>query len=348
MIIQMYSLGIIFFEMCYHLETGMQRHQMLSNLRAKDHTLPAEFQKGEKVLQGTVIEMLIQHQPSGRPTAAELLKSGKIPLQIQDETIRDALRHIWDPNSPHSHQLVSALFSRPPERDHDVFWDLEPEVKNESTDLLTQLLIKDKLVALFRRHGAMETTRPTIVPRSTYYSENVTALMDVSGKLLQLPYDLTLPHARMLAKRPSPAEKTFAFGDVYRGQHTGSQPKGIAEVDFDIVSRNDVDLALKDAEVIGTLNEILDTFPAFSRVEMYFHINHANLLDIIMEFCRIEVSQRPRVLEVLSFLTTLPWSKISNKLRAASVGISSTSVDALSRFDFKGTQLFASFSDTQY
>ena len=40
----MYSLGMIFFEMCYRpLATGMERMRVLGNLRKTDVELPADF-----------------------------------------------------------------------------------------------------------------------------------------------------------------------------------------------------------------------------------------------------------------------------------------------------------------
>lgn len=42
--VDIYSLGIIFFEMCYKpLSTGMERVQILGNLRQKDIKLPEDF-----------------------------------------------------------------------------------------------------------------------------------------------------------------------------------------------------------------------------------------------------------------------------------------------------------------
>ena len=39
----MYSLGIIFFEMCYPLATGMQRAKTLNDLRLKSIEFPTNF-----------------------------------------------------------------------------------------------------------------------------------------------------------------------------------------------------------------------------------------------------------------------------------------------------------------
>lgn len=334
----MYSLGIIFFEMCHHLKTGMERDYVLRGIRSKDYTLPSDFDKPDKALQGEIIKSLIRHRASERPTTVELLQSGKIPLQIQDETIRHALQGLWNPDSPHYHKMMSALFSQPTKPAKDLAWDMDATTSHGTNELLLQLTVKEKLISVFRRHGAVEMTRPLLFPRSKYYSANVAQVLDSSGTLLQLPFDLTLPYARLLAKRLPSAPKTYAFADVYRDLYTGGQPRGHGEVDFDIVSCDALDLALKEAEVISVMNEILDTFPSLQSAEMCFHVNHADLLDLILSFCRIEPAQRSTVKDVISKLNIgqWTWQKIRNELRSPSLGISSTTLDDLSRFDFRG------------
>lgn len=325
--------------MCHPLKTGMEREQVLRALRKENHTLPADFQKPEKALQGEIIKLLLNHRPSERPSTTELLRGGKIPLQIEDETIRQALQSLWDPNSPYYHKMMSALFSQPTKPAKDYAWDIGSTITYETDELLLQGLVKDKLVSVFRRHGAIETTRPLLLPRSKYYTANVVQLLDSSGNLLQLPYDLTLPYARLIAKQIPAAQKTYAFGTVYRDLYTGGQPRGHGEVDFDIISHEPHDLSLKEAEVIKVIDEVIDTFPSLQSAPMCFHINHSDLLDLVMEFCRISVSQRPAVKDVISKLNIgqWTWQKIRNELRSPSLGISATSVDDLARFDFRGT-----------
>ena len=48
------------------------------------------------------------------------------------------------------------------------------------------------------------------------------------------------------------------------------------EVDFDIISPDTLDLALKEAEMIKVLDEIVDVFPSLS--PMCFHLGHSDLL----------------------------------------------------------------------
>ncbi|KAI9721487.1 MAG: hypothetical protein M1812_002249 [Candelaria pacifica] len=334
--VDMYSLGIIFFEMCYLLTTAMERDRVLRTLREKEHVLPSQFQTADKAVEGAIINSLISHRPSERPSSAELLRSGKLPVQIESETIQQALLGLSDADSPYHHKMMSALFSQPVKQVKDYTWEMGSTNNYGAKDLLLQTAVKDKLITIFRRHGAVETQRPLLFPRSTYYTANVVQMLDSSGVLVQLPYDLTMPHARAVAKQAPSSPKTFAFGNVYRNLSTGGQPRSHGEVDFDIVSENTLDLALKEAEVIKVIDEVVEAFPSLNSAQMCIHINHSDLLALIMETCRIATAQRPAVTEILSKLNIgqWTWQRIKNELRLPSLGVSATSLDDLAKFDF--------------
>ncbi|KAL9074515.1 MAG: hypothetical protein Q9157_004374 [Trypethelium eluteriae] len=342
--VDMYSLGIIFFEMCFPLKTGMERDEVIRQLREKEHVLPAVFNTSDKALQGEIILSLINHRPGERPSSAELLRSGKLPLRIEDETIREALRSLSDSNSPYYRKLMTALFSQPPDSLIKGFaWDLEAAKNSkllEAGDPLLEGSVRDRLTAIFKRHGALETQRPFLFPLSSYYPNNNTVqILHPSGSLMQLPYDLTLPYARSLAHQAPAAEKTFAFGTVYRDMLTGGPPRTNREVDFDIVTRDTLDLALKEAEILKVMDEVVDGFAPLATSQMCFHVNHADLLQLIMEFCRIPALQHQVTKETLSRLNIqqCTWMKIRAELRAPTIGIPSTSLDDLARFDFRDT-----------
>lgn len=341
--VDMYSLGIIFFEMCFPLQTAMERHEVLLKMREKEHTLPPEFQAPEKVLQGNIITELISHSPSDRPSSMELLRSGKLPVQIEDETIRQALQSLTDPGSQYYQKMMTALFSETPDqRIKDFAWDAKSSKLPVTTpeDLRVRDIARQTLCSIFRRHGAEETQRPLLLPRSSYYTApNIVQLLDGTGNLLQLPYDLVLPHARQLAKQEPAVQKTFVFGNVFRDTLSGGPPRTIKEVDFDIVTQESDDLALQEAEVLKVVDEIIDEVPALSSQSMCFHISHSDLLELILDYCRIDKSQRPVVKETLSKLNIhqFNWSKIRTELRSPLIGIHSTSLDDLAQFDFRET-----------
>ncbi|KAJ5287211.1 Serine/threonine-protein kinase GCN2 [Penicillium angulare] len=336
--VDMFSLGVIFFEMCHPLTTGMERDQTLREIREPSHLLPPTFQQSEKTVQGQIIESLLSHSPGERPTAAELLSSGRIPLQVEEETFRRAIVHLLsDPNSPDYKKILSAIFSQSPKKFEDIAWDMDSHATPAANELLVQGLVKEKLTSIFRRHGAVESARQMLFPRSQHYSNGAVRLLDASGNLLQLPFDLTVPNARAIPRQDSSLERTFAFGTVYRESTHGSEPRTHREVDFDIVSYNTLDLALKEAEVIKVLDEIIEEFPPLRSASMCFLINHSDLLQLIMEFCRITPSQTPLVKEVVSKLNVGKWTmqKIRSELRSPAIGVASTSLDDLARFDFR-------------
>ena len=336
--VDMYSLGVIFFEMCYKPIVGMERAQVVEGLRKKKVILPLDFDTTGKAVQADIILSLLNHSPKERPTSTELLQSGKLPVQMESETIRQTLAGLSDPRSPYYHKMMSALFSRPTKQAKDVAWDMDT-MNPSAGDLLLQTIVKQKLLSIFRRHGAVETPRSALFPRSGHYGPNAVQLLDPNGTLVQLPYDLTLPNARAIAKHAPSVQRSFAFCPVYRDRQSGGQPQTFSEVDFDIVSTNSLDLALKEAEVIKVLDEVVLSFPALSSTQMCFHLSHADLLDLIFEFCRIEPSLRQVVAETLSKLNIQKWSweKIKIELRSPLIGVSATSVDDLQRFDFRDT-----------
>lgn len=334
----MYSLGIIFFEMCYLPMMGMQKADVIGKLRHTKPVLPNDFKPAEKS-QTDIILSLIQHNPKDRPYSADLLKSGKLPVQMESETIRRTLAGLADPASPYYGKMLSTLFAQPVETTKDYAWDMFG-ANTTSAELMYRTFVKDELTAIFRHHGAVEATRSFIYPRSSHYGDNVFRLLDANGTALQLPFDLTMGHARALAKNSQGPiiPRTFSFGSVFRDKQDTGQPQMFGEVDFDIVSTDTLDLALKEAEVLKVLDEIVTTFPSLSVTPMCFHVGHSDLLNLIYEFCGIETACRRAASDVLSKLNihNHTWQKIRLELRSPTVGISQTSVDELQQFDFRG------------
>jgi translation initiation factor 2-alpha kinase 4 len=337
----MYSLGIIFFEMSYPPMMGMQRALVLDAMRRPKPSLPPDFKPSQKVVEDIILS-LITHNPKDRPSSVDLLKSGKLPVQGEKEHIRRVLAGIKDPTSPYYEELLSTMFSHPVEPAKDYTWDL---YSNNPTaqELLHQEMVQKTLTSIFRRHGGLNAPRTSLYPLSPKYAgTNVVKLLDTHGIVHQLPFDLMMGHARMLAKHSNGpiVQRTFTFAPIYRGRKDTGQPHSIGEVDFDIVTTDTLDLALKEAEVIKVLDEIVAAFPALSSSQMCFHIGHSDLLQLIFEYCRVEVPARRAAADVLSKLNihSWTWPKIRAELRSPAIGISATSVDELARFDFRGKQ----------
>ena len=343
--VDMYSLGVIFFEMCYPPMIGMERADVLGHLRGSPPVLPPDFKAKEKA-QVDIIQSLLTHNPKERPSGAELLKSGKLPVQMESETIRHALAELSDPASPYYQKMLSMLFERPVEQAKDYAWDMsstQTQTPPSSLDLMRQHIVKTILVSIFRRHGAVEATRSSLYPRSSLYGgANVVQLLDRNGNLLQLPFDLTMGNARALARCASGGDvvaKSYTFGSIFRDRPGGGQPSMYGEVDFDLVTTHTLDLALREAEVIKVVDEITATFPATRTSAFCFQLGHSDLLKHIFDFCGVEKPARRAVADLLSRLNihSVTWQKLRTELRSPHVGASTTSIDELQKFDFRDT-----------
>ena len=210
----MYSLGIIFFEMCYiPLVTVMERGKVIGGLREKEVNFPPDFATDKNAVQVSIIKSLLSHDPAERPSSTDLLNSGKLPLKVEDETIRQALRSISDPGTPHHQQVMSALFSQSTKEYKDHTYDPTRSVLSRH-DIILQGMVRERLTEIFRHHGAVETTRPLLLPRSKLYNRDIAQLLDQSGTVVQLPYDLTLPHARSLARQETLSPKKIGRAHV--------------------------------------------------------------------------------------------------------------------------------------
>lgn len=333
--VDMYALGIMLFEMSVELKTSHERDLELSAIRQKTRVLPPVFQSPEKRIQGEVIERLINHVPEDRPSAAELSESRDMPWSHEEDELTKLMA---DPESFEYKRFVDRLFEHETTQVQDHLWDRTDTTKVTAQHLLMAQQARDILTTIFKKHGAYCVDPEGILPSSKHYDDAV-KFLDTSGLAVQLPYDLTMSNARMLAHHDHGLSKTFSFGNVYRNTPKGARPLQMDEADFDIISRTTGNFALKEAEVIKVLDEISYAFPQFVSQNWAIHINHADLLDLIFEYCRIPKQKWAVVKQHLANLN-LPnntWMRIKADLRDPRFNLSSSSLDELGRFNITGT-----------
>ncbi|KAK4142286.1 anticodon binding domain of tRNAs-domain-containing protein [Dichotomopilus funicola] len=354
--VDMYSLGVMFFEMSYPPMLGMQRAMVLEQVRRDPPTLPEDFKPFDKN-HTEILLSLLSHNPKDRPASTELLKSGRLPVEMESEAIRRAIAGVADPTSPYFEKMLETVFSRQVDQAKDYAWDIS-STSPKSIDLMRRYIVKETLISIFRKHGAVEAPTASLYPRSLHYDQNAVHLLDKNGTVLQLPFDLMMGHARSLARTASGPvpQRTYSFGNIFRDRNDGGQPDVYGEVDFDIITNDALDLALKEAEVIKVLDEIISTFPTTSSTPICFQLGHSDLLHLIFEFCGVEEDSRHAAAEVLSKLNirNFTWQKIRSELRAPPVSMSATSVDEMQAFDFRDTptkaisKLRGLFEGTEY
>ena len=351
----MYSLGIILLEMNVSFSTGMERAETLEQVHRDDQALPLALNVPERATQAKIFLSLVQQKPSVRPSSSELLNSGQIPVQDEDESFRTARRLLSDQSSHYRTQFINSLFPKTqivdgqaratatttvdPMQALTLLDDVRAMSRSLPNDLDLQAIVKERLTSVFRLHGAVERTdSPALFPYNPLYpSEDVVQFVNPNGKVMQLPYDLILPNAILLAQHQRPEHKTFIFDNVYRVDQGRDQPKIFGEANFDIVLGSSLNLAVGEAETLKVVDDVLDAFPTLSSVQMCYHINHSQILDTILIFCNIESSKWSAVKETISKLHTgdWTWAKVRYELRGPSISIAATSLDELERFDFR-------------
>jgi translation initiation factor 2-alpha kinase 4 len=193
-----------------------------------------------------IIKWLLDHNPFNRPTCAELIKSPLVPVIIEEQFLNEAIKSITTiSNYP---KLIASLFSRKPESHKDFSYDFN--ANNSQLDMQFSLIgtrIQEHCLKVFTRHGAVQLSAPLLMLKNDFIYDTETSkrpvqLMDSTGDLVQLPWDLTVPFARCISRAFQNSNhletfKRFAIDPVYRPNIAGGQPKRILECDFDIVSR---------------------------------------------------------------------------------------------------------------
>lgn len=337
--IDMYSLGIIFFEMVYPFSTGMERVNILKKLRTPQVEFPPDFDDSKMKIEKRIIRLLLDHDPNKRPGAQSLLDSGWLPVKHQDEVIKEALKSLADRSSPWQQQVRETLFSQGYSLTNDILFDNSQPFSTPFSQILNSKMIEE-VTKIFRKHGAVPNNEPpSIFPKAPIYgTQNVYEVLDQGGTVLQLQYDLTYPMARYLSKNPNCVSKQFRIQHVYRPpEHSKSSlvPRKFGEIDLDIISSSSSDSPFYEAESIKIIEEILSTLPAFEKTNSLFVINHANILESVFDYTNIDKAQRPFVSRMLSQVGFAKTFKEAKSELKSQLNISSTSLNDLELFDFK-------------
>ncbi|KAI7870432.1 kinase-like domain-containing protein [Spinellus fusiger] len=336
--VDMFSLGVIFFEMCYMFSTGMQRVITLNELRTGK--FPDDFPK-DYTSQKNIINILLSPQPKDRPNSFELLRSDLLPPKLEDEYIKECVRTIANPNTPYYHKLMSAMFSQSSDRHKDFTYDYQAQ-NETSFDPFSPMFhdkIREQMAKVFKRHGAIELSSPLLIPKNDLYEGNWKSpvyLMDSQGLLNQLPFDQTVPFARYISRKKGfPELKRFTFDRVYRENTTGGQPEAVLEADFDIVHKDTTPM-VPDAEVLKVVEEVLEDLPPYKNGGFYFVLNHSGITDLILDNCRVPDDIRKGVLVALSSLgRSASFASVRNVLKLK-FHFQRSVLDELSMFHMQG------------
>ncbi|KAF9065023.1 kinase-like domain-containing protein [Rhodocollybia butyracea] len=305
----MYSLGIVFFEMNYIFSTGSERISVLERLRKREVHFPTDWDP-LRTRQREIINWLLQHEPDQRPSAIELSQSPLMPPRMEDEYLKGALRLMAKPDSPHLQTVLSALFNNASKPTRGFLYDQDTELPEYAS---LNSIVQDRLGTIFRMHGAVDMEPPLLTPMTNTDDKTQVSFVDRHGEVVVLPNNLIVPFARLAAREKVQRIKRYHLASIYKPSVIPGHPKVWKAGVFDIITP---DLSYgpiaTGAEILAVAHGILEGFP--NLMPTYeLHISHSDIVSIILD--RLPATQRSAVLDIIQHTKSSQSQKKANLLK---------------------------------
>ncbi|CAA6668287.1 unnamed protein product [Spirodela intermedia] len=314
--VDMYSLGVVFFELWHPFTTAMERHIVLSELKQKGTLPPAwvtEFPE-----QASLVERLMSPSPSDRPTAVEILRH-ELPPRMEDEWLNDILRTIQTSEDTYVYDhVLSTIFDEErmimkAKKQHTERKVTQGESSFPQYTILSSEL-RDNIVEIskevFCLHGAK---RLEIAPIRLfdgchpYDRKKTVKLLTSSGNMLELCHELRSPFVSWVITNQKVNFKRYEISWVHRKSIGHSTPNRFLQGDFDIISGAPT---LATSEVLKPNNLVIGTI-VIEIASRFFHpdtfdirLNHAQILEAIWSWVGIDEELRQNIAELLSLMSS--------------------------------------------
>ncbi|CAI9117290.1 OLC1v1018651C1 [Oldenlandia corymbosa var. corymbosa] len=304
----MYSLGVVFFELWHPFGTAMERHIILSELKQKGE-LPSTW-VSEFPEQASLLRLLMSSSPSERPSATELLQHA-FPPRMENELLDNILRTIHTSEDTGVYdKIVGAIFNEETltSNEHERVGRSKPVGGDASSLLLTDVntsyrdQVFEVAVRVFRQHCAkrLENIAMRMLGDFPQFNRNTVKLLTQGGDMIELCHELRLQFVKWVIANQKSFFKRYEVSYVYRRAIGHSPPNRYLQGDFDIVGGA---VALTEAEVIKTAMDIIGKF--FHPDSCDIHLNHGDLLEAIWSWTGVKPEHRQKVAELLSLLGSL-------------------------------------------
>lgn len=183
----LYSLGIVLFELWHPFSTAMERAVLLNEVKQKGVLPPAWAETYPE--QAALVRWLVAPNPADRPSALEVLRSDLLPPRMEDEALNDVLRTLHSGgDTAVCSQIMGAIFDdeRLAAQAEGLGGGLERLPLAEKGPEAENVLRAMKEV--FHRHGAGETETGTMdmVEDPGRCHRQAVRLADAGGNVLAL------------------------------------------------------------------------------------------------------------------------------------------------------------------
>ncbi|XP_031478528.1 eIF-2-alpha kinase GCN2 isoform X2 [Nymphaea colorata] len=301
--VDMYSLGIVFFELWHPFATVMERSVILSDLKQKWKLPPvwaSEFPE-----QAVLLQRLVASSPSDRPSALEVLQDA-LPPRMEDEWLKDILRTIQASEDSYVYdRVISAIFD-----EESYLMKAQSHLGGRKSTITDDSSFSEMVEAdlhdrvsgvakdVCKQHGAkrFEIPQLRVLDDCPLQNRNAVKLLTSGGDMLELCHELRLPFVEWVVAKQKVSLKRYEISWVYRRAVGHSAPNRYLQGDFDIIGGAP---SLTEAETIKVAMDIMTRF--FHHDTCDIRLNHGCLLDAIWSWIGIKGESRQNVAKLLSW-----------------------------------------------
>ncbi|KAF2934682.1 hypothetical protein DAI22_04g180900 [Oryza sativa Japonica Group] len=302
--VDMYSLGVIFFELWYPFSTAMERHLVLSDLK----------QKGDSPLswatqfpgQSNLLRRLLSPSPSDRPSAVELLQND-LPPRMEDEWLTDVLRMIQTPEDTYVYdRVISTIFDEErliAKTQCQLEGSKKSTCKSDNSELLDSIIEVSKEV--FKRHCAKRFQISPLHTLEGKFTENrgkTVKILTQGGEMLELCYELRTPFVMSVVANQILSFKRYEVSWVHRRAVGHSIPYRFLQGDFDIIGGAS---PIPEAEIVKVTLDVGAHF--YDPKAIIIRLNHSKLAEAVCSWAGVPQEWRQNVAEFFSSTLVQYW-----------------------------------------
>ncbi|MCO5571335.1 hypothetical protein L7F22_025073 [Adiantum nelumboides] len=303
----MYSLGVILFELWHPFKTAMERFVVLNELKNKG--VPVLWQR-DNPQQAALVQSLMSESPTDRPSAMNVLRN-HLPPRMEDEALDDVLRTIQRAENFYVlDRIISSLF------DEDRISLIAQKIEGEQLShfSIERSFFQDQVLRtakdIFTSHGAQGFSTSTLSLLDRVCRGQMVTMIDSAGRMLELRSELRTRFVCWVAANQVFSIKHFEISQVYRKSAGPNPPQEYYQGDFDIIGDS---YGLAEAEVIKVVVDILSRCAFNDSYEI--HINHASVLEAIWSWSGVKKHERKDVAKLLSLGGCAPPQSSDRKSR---------------------------------
>lgn len=302
--VDMYSLGVIFFELWHPFATAMERHLVLSDLKQKGD--PPISWATQFPGQSNLLRCLLSPSPSDRPSAVELLQN-ELPPRMEDEWLNDVLRMIQTPEDTYVYdRVISTIFNEDSliakmQCQHES--SKKSTGKNDNSELLDSIIEVSKEV--FKQHCAKRFQISPLHTLEGKFTENrgkTVKILTQGGEMLELCYELRTPFVMSVAANQISSFKRYEISWVHRRAVGHATPYRFLQGDFDIIGGAS---PIPEAEIIKVALDLGTRF--YDSKAVVIRLNHSKLAEAVCSWAGVPQERRQNVAEFLSSTLVQYW-----------------------------------------